>query len=336
MNISVRKLASIANVSTATVSMVLNNKPGIGADTRKRVLDIAKQYGYEPAAESTALSSGGKSVQLIMWNSHGLIIADNPFFTSITEGVIETCARHDCSLNIVYVYASQDIASQLESIKEKGSDGYLVMATEMSEEDLKWLKILDAPVVLLDGYFPGSGYDCVCINNLMAASAAVDYLFACGHRKIGYFHSDIFSTNFIEREAGYWASLHRHGEMTIPGEHMHLLKTLQDVMEIVSSPDFVPADAYLVDADLLAVSVIKVLHDSGYRLPKDISLISIDDMPFSESLMPSLTTMRVDKKELGIAAVHRLIYRISNPKEKACVLMQSTSLIVRESVADRA
>ncbi|HCG59851.1 MAG TPA: LacI family transcriptional regulator [Lachnospiraceae bacterium] len=336
MNISVRKLASIANVSTATVSMVLNNKPGIGADTRKRVLDIAKQYGFEPAAESSVVTREGKSIQLIMWNNHGLIIADNPFFTSITEGVIETCTQHGCSLNIVYVYASQDIASQLESIKEKQSDGYIVMATEMSGEDLPYLKVLDAPVVLLDGYFPGCGYDCVCINNFQAAADAVDYLFSCGHRKIGYFQSNIFSTNFKEREAGYWASLHRHGEMLIPKEHLHPMKSLQDVSAVVNAPGFVPADAYLVDADLLAVSVIKVLHDSGYRIPRDISLISIDDMPFSEALMPSLTTMRVDKKELGIAAVQRLIYRIANPKEKVSVLLQSTSLIIRDSVARRA
>ena len=334
MNISVRKLAQLAGVSSATVSMVLNNKPGIGQETRDRVLAIAGEHGFRPSATAATGQTGGHlSLQMVYWYRHGNVITDNPFFSSLTEGLTSRCSECGCSLQIVYVYEDrEDVSAQIESIRSAGSDGILVLATELDLSAKKWLDTFDVPVVLLDISLPGIGYDCVAINNFQAAYDAVDYLFACGHKTIGYFRSGIRISNFNEREHGYWSCLHRHGVDILPAEHIHTLDGDYDSFIKYLSGSAGLADAYLVDNDHLAAALLKAFHDNGYHLPDEVSIIGIDDMPLSDMIVPSLTTMRVDRQSLATTAVDRLLLRIRDPKIPPVRILVDTELVVRDSV----
>ncbi|MCR5538792.1 MAG: substrate-binding domain-containing protein, partial [Lachnospiraceae bacterium] len=207
--------------------------------------------------------------------------------------------------------------------------------TELDLSAKKWLDTFDVPVVLLDISLPGIGYDCVAINNFQAAYDAVDYLFACGHKTIGYFRSGIRISNFNEREHGYWSCLHRHGVDILPAQHIHTVGDDYDsfLKHLTESGEL--ADAYLVDNDHLAAALLKAFHDNGYHLPNEVSIIGIDDMPLSDMIVPSLTTMRVDRQSLATTAVDRLLRRISDPKIPPVRILVDTELVVRDSVRIR-
>ncbi len=333
MNISVRKLAELAGVSSATVSMVLNNKPGISAPTRDHVLTLAKEYGYEHKPQIKAPALEDMSFLLVMWNKTGNILNYAPFFSTLTEGITDKCSEYGCNLNMFYLYENRDIQSQIDLINQKDNDGIIVLATEMQESDLKWLEQISSPLILLDTSFYNSPFDCVCINNFQATYTAVNYLLDLGHKTIGYFKSNEVISNFKQREEGYWAALHHAGQMSIPVEHVHTIDILTEEIPDIASKDFTLADAYIVDDDVLAAMVIKAFHSAGYVLPDDASIIGIDDMPLCDMLVPSLTTMQVNRKELGATAVRRLLERIKEPQSAPVTVKLDTVLKIRKSTS---
>jgi LacI family transcriptional regulator len=93
------------------------------------------------------------------------------------------------------------------------------------------------------------------------------------------------------------------------------------------------ADAYFADNDIIAAAAMKAFRENGIRIPEDISIIGFDDMPLCDMMVPSLSTMRVKKKELGATAVQRLMDRVSDNHRESLKMSMSTKLIKRDSVS---
>ena len=93
------------------------------------------------------------------------------------------------------------------------------------------------------------------------------------------------------------------------------------------------ADAYFADNDIIAAAAMKAFRERGYRLPEEISIIGFDDMPLCDMMVPSLSTMRVKKQELGATAIQRLMDRVENNQIECLKMCMATKLIKRESVS---
>lgn len=335
MEISAKELAQLINVSPATVSMVFNNKPGISEATRDLVLSTAAKYGYAPKSAPPA-SPSSRVIQLINYKKHGKIAADTPFFSQLTEGITQECCRRNCVLHISYFYENMDISAQLASLKEVDCIGILLLATEMQREDFKKFRDFSVPIVVLDCYYDELKYDCVLINNIQGAFNATSYLIQCGHKKIGYLRSNLEISNFAERADGYYKALRANGIST-SHPYVHAISPTaeegyQDMLTVLdAAPEL--ADAYFADNDIIAAAAMKAFRERGRRLPEDISIIGFDDMPLCDMMIPSLSTMRVRKQELGAAAIARLMDRIADNKKEYLKISMSTQLIKRESVS---
>ena len=334
MEISAKELAQLINVSPATVSMVFNNKPGISEATRELVMRTAAQYGYTGKSIQTAAAS--RVIQLINYKKHGKIAADTPFFSQLTEGITQECYRQNAALHISYFYENMDIPTQLASLKEVDCIGILLLATEMGKEDFKKFKDFHVPIVVLDCYYDELKYDCVLINNIQGAFKATNYLLQCGHQKVGYLRSAIEISNFAERADGYYKALRAHNKST-SHPYVHAISPTaeegyQDMLAILDTrPEL--ADAYFADNDIIAAAAMKAFRERGYRLPEDISIIGFDDMPLCDMMVPSLSTMRVKKQELGATAIQRLMDRVENNQIECLKMCMATKLIKRESVS---
>lgn len=337
MEISAKELAKILNVSPATISMVFNNKPGISAATKKKVFEAAEKYGYTFSKPAAAPSKSG-IIQLVNWKKHGKVCGDTPFFSQVTEGITQECARQNYTLNISYFYENQEIDAQIDTLKSTDCLGILLMATEMDKADFNLFENFQIPIVVLDCYYDELEYDCVLINNIQGAFNATNYLIHSGHKNVGYLRSSIGISNFNERADGYYKALRQSGIDT-SHPYVHAISPTSeggynDMMEILSSHP-VLADAYFADNDIIAAAAMKAFRDNGYSLPEDISIVGFDDMPLCDMMVPSLTTMRVRKRELGAAAVQRLIERQRNPRLEYLKMSMATKLIKRDSVAVR-
>lgn len=333
MAISAKELAQKLNLSAATVSMALNNKPGISDRTRLTVLEAAKEYGVNLSKKTDPAEDG--SILYVIYRKHGAIVADTPFFSQLTEGIQQLCRDKGYELLIYYFYENQDINSQIQELSEKNCSGILLLGTEMSCEGFKPFSQLTVPMVVLDTYFEELNCDSVLINNIQGAYLATNYLISRGMKEIGYLRSSYPIGNFAERADGYYKALRHHG---LPTGHPYvhrLTPSLEgaytDMINILAqNPP--TAQAYFADNDLIAAGAMKAFKERGYRIPEDISVIGFDNLPVCEFLAPPLTTMEVPKKRLGELAVMRLLEKISGGAEPVTKTEISVRLCLRGSV----
>ncbi len=334
MGISAKELAQKLNVSPATISMVFNNRPGISEATRKNVLEAARKYDYV-SPKTTALEK--KTVQLVIYQKHAQVVSDTPFFSQVIEGITQRCNEKNCIVNMQYFIESQDKKAQIKNLQSVNGNGIILLATEMDREDFSVFEELKIPIIVLDCYYRDLDYDCIVINNNQGAYCATDYLAKMGHRKIGYLHSSVSISNFEERADGYYQALRAH-DISTSHSYVHLISPTsvqgyRDMLRILSDkPEL--ADAYFADNDIIAAAAMKAFQEYGYKVPEDISIVGFDDMPLCDMMNPPLSTMRVNKKQLGIMAVDSLIKRIRKKGFENMKIALKTSLVERESVAE--
>lgn len=334
MSISAKELAAKIHLSPATVSMVFNNRSGVSEATKKIVLEAAKKYDYVPSKTSAL---GKWAIQLVIYQKHAMVVSDTPFFLQVIEGVTQECSEKNGIVNISYLTGSSDVQQQIKNLSSMSGDGMILLATEMSREDFNILQGLEVPVVVLDCYYDDLDYDCVVINNSQGAYCAADYLVRMGHCRIGYLHSSVSISNFAERAAGYQKALEAYG---ISVEERYVLRLspmsaqgYQDMVRILEQkPEL--ADAYFADNDIIAAAAMKAFREYGYRVPEDISIVGFDDMPLCDIMNPPLSTMRVDKRQLGRTAVKCLLTRMNGEKHGKMKIALQTALVCRESVLD--
>lgn len=340
MSITAKDIAKNIGVSTATVSMVLNNRPGVGEDTRIKILEAAKELGYK--RQSRILYTKNKSLNLVIYKKHGDVVSDTPFFSELTQGIDLETRNDGFSLVISYFYESHSSQEQLASIAASSSQGIILLATEMEARDLKRFMSLQVPMVILDNTFDDVDIDSITINNVQGSIQAVKHLEESGHRQIGHLRSSVGINNFYERRDGYVKAMKdRFGSDTFGPNSPELKYTIpisstssgayEDMKKYLSSKPKIPS-AFFADNDIIALSCIRALREEGYHIPGDVSVVGFDDIPASALIEPPLTTMRVPKKTLGTLAVERLLKRINGETSESLRIAVNTTLISRASV----
>lgn len=333
MSISAKELAQKLNVSTATVSMVLNHKTGISAATREKILSGAKTYGFD-LSKYYAYTEEPRSICFLNYKKSGKVVTDTPFFSELTEGISSACKANNISLNIAYVYGTEPIKPQLKALTDKDYSGILLLATEMEEADFAPFLSLSCPVVVLDCYYDTLSLDTVLINNLQGAYLATMHLVEQGFERIGYLRSSLRIANFEERADGYYKALRTAGRKK-DSSVLELSPSMEGAyldMKALLSSNVPLAEAYFADNDLIASGAMRAMQEAGLRIPEDVSIIGFDDMPICSFLSPQLSTMRVQKHDLGVLAIEQLLDKLSNPSRPTVKQELSATLVARTSV----
>jgi LacI family transcriptional regulator len=337
MSIGIKDIARRANVSMATVSLVLNNKAGVSPETRRRVLSIIDEMGYKPNLPSRQTPTRRGTIRFIVFNSHGQVVADTPFFASLT-GAIDAESKKDGFRLVISHISERDIEAELRLIREEQTlEGFILLATEMNEGHLQHFLELDTPFVVLDSYFEMKPLNQVVINNCEGVCKAIHHLYEKGHRQIGYCGSSVMINNFLERNQAF---IQATRQLKIPVQERHIFRVqptidgaYQDMLVRLSDSSDLPT-ALFADNDLIAMGVMKALKDKGISIPGDVSLIGFDDLPFCEVTDPPLTTIRVFNRSMGKLAVKRLKSLIEEGTEEFVKIEVGTALIQRDSVAE--
>ena len=334
MGITSKELAQKLGVSAAAVSIALNGRKGISDGKREMILAAAKEFGLQFNARKT---QGSSVINYVIFRKHGLVFGDTPFFSSVMEGITSQVAENGYRLQVSYLYESNHLQNQLNTIAASGSAGILLLATEMSQEDMLLVNQIDCPVVVLDSYSESCSVDSLVINNIQGAYLATRHLMDHGHRKLGHLQSSVIINNFQERRLGYEMAIEsaagRSGctSVSIQVGSTHE-SAYSDMCAYLDQHNDLPT-AFFADNDIIAVSCLRALKEHGYRIPDDVSLVGFDDEPFTLVSSPKLTTVSVPKHHLGRMAAQKLLERIKTgadvPHTKTCI---NTTLVVRNSV----
>ena len=306
MRVSIRQMSEMTGYSQATISNALNNKPGVNKATAHKILQVAREHGYNAEAKIS-------KIRFIMFSAGGQIVMDTPFFSSLIQGIESECREKGYELTISRIDKSDinnEKSNTLQLLLNDNTCAILLLATEMTEDDARCFAGAKAPIVILDSWFPKLSYNSVMINNADSVYYAVDWLITKGHSKIGYLYGSMRIQNFLYREEGYRLALFKHGLKTNPSYEFSLSPTMDgaydDMCNVLKNDPDMPT-AFFADNDIIALGAMKALQEYGYKIPDDVSIVGFDDMPFCSISTPSLTTVQVYKQEMGRVAVRRLI-----------------------------
>jgi len=335
MPMTIKKIAEAANVSPATVSMVINNKPGISPATRDKILKIVQSSGYNISPLKGALAQSGGTIQLTIYKKHSQVVADTAFFEALIAGIESRASRNGYQLTIKSVSNRRLGADLIRSGNGNTVEGILLLGTEMHKTDMLDVLKLDTPLLVLDTCFFDIPANYVVIDNISGAFMGVNHLIESGHRKIGYLKSSVNIQNFSERYEGYIKAMNT-ANIKLHDAHTVLLHpTIEgahnDMAIYLSRSPALPT-AFFSDNDIIAFGAMKAMKEAGIQIPKDVSLIGFDDMPFCAISEPSLSTISVNKKILGNFAVENLLKLISSKNKYHSKTVLGVELVSRDSV----
>lgn len=328
-----KDIAKMLGISVTSVSLAINNRPGVSEETREKVLSIIRNH----VAGSQDLAQRG-TLLLSVHKKHGNVITDKPFFSDLIETVQQEAMNNSYSLSIVHYLPGQDLNKFRDYLAAQPNDGMIVMATEMLEEDLAVYQSLNKPLVLLDGSFDLAEVDSIALDNQTAIYRAFAYAVSKGHKDIGYLRSNVFINNFGHHFDGFIKGIREfeldgffHPVIDLPcnveGAYNSMKGYLQENKRDLRLPTL-----FLADLDYIALGAMRAVKEAGYEVPNDISFIGYDDIALCEISDPPLTTSRVNRHDVGKLAVTRLMQIIDQPAEYYVTTQVSSSLIVRGSV----
>lgn len=333
-----KDLASALKVSPSTVSLVVNNRPGISEATRNKVREAIKELGCEELL--TEPEKVKKDILFFVYHTHGASSSGTPYFpqlfSEIIEGIDSQVKARGYRLRITYT-DKETIKEEIASLPEGEISGILILAAEMTAEEIGLLDEIKIPIVLIDNYAEMEKYDCITINNEQGIYELVRHLYEMGHREIGYLHVKRNINNFMERYFGYLTALERIG-LKRCDEYIFAVETkggevaLEEIRSVISqSKNYLPS-AIVADNDIVAMYTMRAIREIGLRIPEDVSVVGFDNMTLSEMLDPPLTTIHISKFRMGTAAVNLLIDNMEYPVLDHVKTEIGVQLIKRKSV----
>lgn len=330
-----KQLAHQLGVSVATVSRVLNDKPGVSDEIRQRVLALMAQAGYAPngAARSLATSRTGLIAFVVHQSSHDK--REDPFYPFIVAGAESFLGGQ--GYHILFTSLDDDTMQKPQTfapVAERRVDGLILAGPDISASFILYHLSQGIPLVIIDNCLQNSEVNCVLNDDFGGEYQAVRHLIEKGRRRIVFLSGPREWISSRERGRGYAQAL---SEALLPTRMIYANETTIASGEIAMSealerwPDL---DGVCAANDAMAIGAMRVLASRGVRVPEDVAVFGFDDIGWATLTTPPLSTVHVYKRHLGILAAQRLLDVITNPDLPPVKVISSTRLILRQSSGD--
>ena len=329
----IRSVAALARVSIATVSRTINGSPAVSERLSKRVWQAISQLNYFPNTHARTLVSGRSRL-------FGIIVENitNPFFPELIQSFEEIAVAH--GYEILVSSSNSDparLATCIRRMLERKADGVAVLTFGDEEPLLEQLAHHHMPLVLAEFHLDSPRASTILLDYSTGIRAAVGHLRELGHRKIGFLTGPRKLHSALTRENDFRAAIK---EAALPScknwiiECDHTLKGgTAGFTQLRALSD--PITAVICSNDMTAIGVLRAAHFEGLRVPRDLSVIGLDDIDFAEFTLPPLTTIRLSRADLARAAFDALRQQVEEQSLGATQreFLVSTSLVVRSSTA---
>lgn len=326
-------IAKLAGVSKGTVSRVINNsKDGVSDETRRKILEIIEAVGYVP-------NRMARSITVSETKTIGLMIPDvqNPFFPQVVRGVEDYAMKYGYTVFLCNSDSNvEKEQTYLYDFLEKRVDGIIINTSgELNNPKLiSLIKNSKIPVVLLDrkiGSF--SEYPGVYVNNMEASYKGTLYLLHNGNKNIAFLGG---TREVYTSEERYHGFLKAHEESNVPVredlvsfEAYNIQSGYERTLKLMKNSTGL--DAIFAGSDIIAVGVLKALHEQGVRVPEEIEILGFDNIWICDVVTPTLSTIGQPAYDIGYIAARKLIAAIMNKELVQEDEYLETQLILRES-----
>ncbi|MFM9370885.1 LacI family DNA-binding transcriptional regulator [Streptomyces sp. Da 82-17] len=325
-------IAAQAGVSEATVSRVLNGKPGVAASTRESVLAALDVLGYERPVRLRRRSEG-----LV-----GLITPelDNPIFPAFAQVVAQDLTRRGYTPVLATQTPGGSTEDDLtEMLVERGVSGIVFVSglhadTTADTGRYEVLRAKGVPFVLVNGHAPGVAAPFVSTDDRAAARLAVGHLAALGHTRIGLAVGPRRFVPVIRKIEGFRQALYEHLGVPEAGATelvQHSLFTLEGGQAAAATLLARGCTGIVCASDMMALGAIRAAREAGLRVPDDVSVVGFDDSPLIAFTDPPLTTVRQPVHAMGQAAVRALLEEVAGTPAPHDEFLFLPELVVRGS-----
>ncbi|MFT4105337.1 MAG: LacI family DNA-binding transcriptional regulator [Lacrimispora sp.] len=331
MGYTIKDVAIRANVSSATVSRVMNNKGYFSDSVRKRVLDAIEELDYTPNLMASSLSKN--RVKII-----GVIVPDicNTFFSKIFYAASKLAEQND--YRVILYNTDDNMASEMSALQDMISyrvSGIIMTPVsdqyDANAELLNNIQSSGVPVVFVDREMKGVSCDGVFVDNIRSSYEATERLLQEGHRKIAIVAGPQDTIPGRERMLGYMNALRDWG-VQVPPEYItygdfKTDKSYQVMMELMESED--PPTAVFSCNNLMTLGCIQAIRTHNKRIPDEISLVGFDEVELLDVLGYQITVVSRAISEMGTIAMQLVLDRIVQEKQRSYqrVVLQSQLLL---------
>ena len=334
ISVTLRDVAALAGVHTATASRALNpaTRPLVNEDTARRVVEAAEQLGYRPNPIARGLKTN-RSFTV------GVVVPDlrNPIFPPIARGVEDRLERSGYTSLLANTDNDADREElSFAALQARQVDGFITATARREHPLLAGIAAGDVPLVLVNRCTDDLELPSAVSDDRGGVRQAVEHLAELGHRRIAHFSVRTVSTG-ENRHLGFLEALEAAGleadpELIVAAEGYTESEGARCTRELLEAArDFT---AVFAGNDLMALGCIDALRDGGLDCPHDVSVVGTNDMDWSGRFSPPLTTVRLPHYELGMSAADLLLERLEGGGEgPAGDLVLPTELVVRRSTA---
>ncbi len=326
-------VARLAGVSRTTVSLVLNDAPDahISPETRRRVLEAARQLGYFPHAAARRLVQGRTMTVALVWHRGPDVNYRDAFLPGLLQGLASVLYREGYHLLFRPIEPDEPDEVVLQLAQGRYADGLIVSGPRADDPVLLDLLRRDFPLIL-HGQLPGADLPYVDVDNVVGARQAVEHLLTLGHTRIGIItNAPLSYVSARQRLEGYHQALRRAGIQPVPEwiqygnfDEASGRRAMARLLQVRPRPT-----AVFVASDMVALGALYALWEAGLRVPQDMALVGFDDLPLAAYTIPPLTTVHVPAWNLGKAAGELMLRRIQGKEVRSRRL--PTTLVIRAS-----
>ena len=335
MKATLKDIAEYAQVSTATVSLVLNNKGNISAETREKIIESLKKFNYRKIPQQQ-VASERRTIKFLRIAKHGHVINrdHDVFIADYLDGLTQGANQFEYILE-ANSYMQTPIDDIIDSAFQNSDlAGAVILATELNDEDMIKFERTSVPIVFIDNYSEFLPFDFVDMDNNSSIHMAYQYIKSLGFDRIGFISSYSETYNFKLREIAYRKDIEREEnaepavifiDSTFDGAYQDMKSYLESY-----SADLLPV--YICANDIIALGTMKALREFGCRIPEDVSLIGFDNLPQTAQTTPPMSSIAVSKRRIARLAVQQLYNRINDPETPTIRTLVGGKLIIRESI----
>lgn len=325
-HVTLRDIARAADVSYQTVSLVVNDKPGVSQETRKRVRKLIAELDYRPNHVARMLSTNrSRMLELFLVDvSYGGRLADT------VKNMANAAKRNGYSL-LVSETDAEGLAAAVESARSRLVDGVVLYAPRLTmDDDELRARFGDLPVLRRD-FVPGSRLPWVGFDQVHATRLALEHLIDLGHTRIAAIAPEVGILNGHWRTTSFRTVLLEHG---LTPAHMvwgdySIGSGYDAAKELLAAGE--TFTAVVIGTDNMALGAMHAFREAGLRVPDDLSVVSYDNTEFAAYLEPPLTTVDFSFGQQDEVAVNYLLELLESPDAAVHQRVLTPSLVVRKS-----
>ncbi len=319
-------VARRAGVSQSTVSRVFSADDKVSSETRSRVLEAARELGYQPNAIARSLTTQRTNIIGIVTH------IGSPFYPYVLEKFTRRLQEMSLQTLLFSVRPNQEVDDLLPLVMRYRLDGLIVTSASLSSRVADECERRRLPLILFNRYVLGANVSAVCCDNVEASRLVANLLLDAGHRRLAHIAGAAHTSTNRDREKGFADRLRERGYtdwLRDEGDHTYE-SGRQAARRLFDRPD--RPDAIFCISDIVAFGAVDAArYDCGLRVPEDVSIIGFDDLPTAAWPAYSLTTIREPVNRMIDETLGLLDQRLEDPAAEPVLKLLPGELVVRGS-----